>query len=371
MSSPSLQDKFCDVPFTFFDFGSKDAQEQVHLCCPRWIKKSIGRFPASSFWEVWNSKDAQEIRESILDGSFRFCDKTRCPKISSGELPNRADITDEKMKFVIQNKITNLDFLPKILNLSNDRSCNLTCPSCRNQKIDIREGNEFEEMQTRQNKLFETVLPGLEVLQVTGTGDPFGSKLYRDLLTNLEGEKYPKLKIYLNSNGQMFTPKMWRQLEKIHDRIDGVMISVDAARDATYADIRVGGTFSRLVENLQFLGEQRKQKKFGWLRLDFVVQQKNYTEMRDFIHLGEAVGADSVFFQKIINWGTYSESEFKKQAIWQEDHPEYENFLAQFRHPDFAQSFVWLGNCFEFWQKANASSPPLLPRAHLAPEERA
>jgi hypothetical protein len=36
-----------------------------------------------------------------------------------------------------------------------------------------------------------------------------------------------------------------------------------------------------------------------------------------------------IYFNKITNWGTYSDSEFKLKQIWNESHPEFQIFLHQ------------------------------------------
>jgi hypothetical protein len=52
-------------------------------------------------------------------------------------------------------------------------------------------------------------------MNVTGSGDPFGSKIFRDLLFGIDGSKYPNVKINLQTNGVMFTPKYWKNMKKI------------------------------------------------------------------------------------------------------------------------------------------------------------
>jgi hypothetical protein len=37
----------------------------------------------------------------------------------------------------------------------------------------------------------------------------------------------------------------------------------------------------------------------------------------------------NVYFNKITNWGTYSDSEFMIKQIWNESHPEFQLFLNQ------------------------------------------
>ena len=48
------------------------------------------------------------------------------------------------------------------------------------------------------------------------------------MLTELNGKDFPNLKVNLNTNGVMFTPKTWNNLHKIHNNLHNCRISIDA-----------------------------------------------------------------------------------------------------------------------------------------------
>ena len=74
-SDPNPDKYYCTRPFEWFavlDNGD------VSPCCPPWIDGyRIGNLYKQSVDEVWNGEKAQAFRESILDGSFKYCNK--CP----------------------------------------------------------------------------------------------------------------------------------------------------------------------------------------------------------------------------------------------------------------------------------------------------
>ena len=70
---------------------------------------------------------------------------------------------------------------------------------------------------------------------------------------------------------------------------------------------------------MEFAAELRKKGELAYFRMNFVVQKKNYEEMPAFVRWGEALGADEVFFTKILNWGTFTEEEFRDVSMMQED----------------------------------------------------
>ncbi len=345
MAKFDLKERFCAVPFRRLEV-TPHPENMVHVCCTTWLSQAIGRLGTtnSGLREIWNSPEAQAIRESIHDGSYRFCNPERCARIQTQDLPLKSEVSDPTLQSYIQNQSTVIEEGPKILNLANDRSCNLSCPSCRTHKVLFKQGPEHEEISKTTEYLLKELLPSIERLQVCGSGDPIGSPVYREMLLNLDGRRHPDLKIEITTNGQMLTPAMWQRLERIHANISQLVFSVDAAEAATYRIVRRGGELQRVIENIRFLSEQKKQlSNLELFRMDFVVQQLNYREMADFVRLARSLGASS-YFSKIISWNTYSESEFQKHAVWNSEHPEHADFLECLRDPLLQERDVDMGN---------------------------
>ena len=65
---------YCTRPFEFFETYDDGS---IGFCCPSWYNNyEIGNINDNSIEEVWNGEAAQELRRSILDGSFRYCDES-------------------------------------------------------------------------------------------------------------------------------------------------------------------------------------------------------------------------------------------------------------------------------------------------------
>lgn len=140
-----LSERFCAKPFINIEVG-RHPENAINVCCPSWLSTPLGllKDQPQELLEIWNSKKAQLIRQSIHDGSFKYCNHQRCGRIQCGDLPLRSEISDPVLRQYIDQKMTILPDKPRILNLANDRSCNLSCPSCRTEKVLLREGAEFE-----------------------------------------------------------------------------------------------------------------------------------------------------------------------------------------------------------------------------------
>src|SRR4051812_18978280 len=101
LSKPFLRDRFCRRPFEHVEIMHGHGPDQsegfgdVYLCCAGWLPKSIGNYLQQDLAHIWNSAAAREIRTSILDGSFRYCNAQACPVIQDGRLESRDTLSGE------------------------------------------------------------------------------------------------------------------------------------------------------------------------------------------------------------------------------------------------------------------------------------
>ncbi len=345
-----LRGRFCEAPFRQLDLYETG---KVHLCCSRWLPTPAGDLNVQSVNEAWNSPEAREIRESIFDGSFRFCNHTLCPRIQAETLPTieESELNPEVGRYVRERRVE-LDQPPTYINLCNDPSCNLQCPSCRIELINYTEGPEFERRKKLQDRLTRELFAAPStrpfLLSVTGSGDPFASRMFREFLFEIDGADFPNLKVNLQTNGLLLTPRNWNRIRGIHGNLGEVIVSFDAASERTYGITRRGGRWQTLLENTAYLGERRRSGEFDFLRLDYVVQKDNFHEMPDFVRLGKQLGADQVAFALVVDWGTWPAQVFRDKCVWRSDHPQFGEFLRVLRDPAFDDHIVAWGNVTEY-----------------------
>lgn len=338
---------FCPNPFTQLDVYEGG---RAYSCCSSWLPTSIGNVGKRPLLEVWNSDTSQAIRRSILDGSFRYCDARICPRIQADDLPSleEARANEAWRKKIIDGQQVVIEDAPVVINLCNDSSCNLYCPSCRTQRTLHTRGREYETRQHLQDlitaQLFSRPSARHFRVNITGSGDPFASAVFRKFLFTLNGADFPNLRIHLQTNGVLLTPSNWRKMQRIHRNIAVVLISFDAASEATYAVTRPGGHWTTLLDNVRRLGELRRQGELQHLRLDFVVQQPNFREMPAFVALARSLGADRAAFSMVLDWGTWSPREYAAMCVWKQDHPQFQELLTVLRDPIFDEPIVDLGN---------------------------
>lgn len=326
---------FCPLPF---DFAQIDPLGQMYLCCPQTLPEPVGNLSETDFMESWNSEKALAVRASILDGSFRYCSEATCGVLQSLGLPKNEEVQNPRHREIIDNGITRIEDGPLTVNMSYDRSCNLSCPSCRKEMV-VLKGKSRERAEIIHRRVIDGALEQAERLIITGSGDPFGSKLFFSFLREFDAAAHPRLKISLSSNGLLFTSKTWEAI--CHTAIDRVDISVDAAEPLTYL-LNRGGDYEVLVENLHFIGELRRSGKLESFELHFVVQANNFRQMKDFVQLGLDVAADHICFKQLVNWGTFSEEEYLSRAVQLDAHPLHEEFVSSLSDPLFRLEQVYM-----------------------------
>lgn len=316
----------CTTPFHFIEVQD----DKQYLCCPSWLKENVndGNGIVSSF----NSEISNKVRESIIDGSYRYCSETECPylaRLKSNKLPLRfIPKTDKNIELLSSIKY------PKTVNFTFDRSCNFACPSCRIELINYKGKNRIS-VEKKLNEINNEIAPFVERLVVSGSADPFFSNSFRKFLMNLDSTKFKNLKyIHLHTNGSLWTPEMWGKMKAIHQYVQSCEISIDASTKETYENkTRIGGNWEVLHRNLEFITKIPTIKHFIF---SFVVQDTNYKEMFDFYKMMETYMEYrknkvnwEVRTNVIVNWGTYSDEEFKIKDVSNPNHSEYDSFLKE------------------------------------------
>lgn len=350
-----LTDRFCETPFDVLDI----LDGKSHLCCASWLPASVGDLAEEPWQDVWNSDTAQSIRASILDGSFRFCNKTACPKIVDNRLPTKARISAESDRWrdTVDNFRTRQIDGPQRLNLAYDQTCNLSCPSCRTGKIaaDSAMRARYDILQEEQ------ILPLLKhskLVFITGSGDPFASKNFRTLLDRLGPEEYPDLRFQVMTNGMLFTPREWERFPALHGRTAYLRISLDAATGPTHEMLRRGARWPVMESNLAFARDLRMQGLIDRLELSFTVQVENYEEMGASIDLAHRYAADSVAFTRLTNWGTFSPAEYADKAVFMPAHPRHGHFLEMMQDHRLRDPVAALNDMSPFVRRTQANWSP-------------
>lgn len=279
-----FQGKFCRIPF---DTVQIDNDGDVQLCdCQLHMPYTIGNIFKNSLQEIWNNHEADQVRQSVVNGDFTYCSWS-CAKLHC--LNSRPVHLPQVRSF------------PKIIKLDLDLSCNLKCASCREQVIIEKNSEKIQ----KQIELFEEIKqwaldnPKKIVIVIPlGSGEIFASYSGLKFLESLVDYPHRNLKLQLVTNGTLVTKNI-KTLERIHHLLLQIEVSIDAATPDTYRMVR-GGDWNALLDGLEFFRALKKPLFFK-----YVVQKNNWHEIADFAKLAHEYNA-GIYYSNLQDWGHWT-----------------------------------------------------------------
>ena len=319
MSSNHLINYTCTVPFQ--DINVMQGKEQ-YFCCKDWLDVDLTK--EGGFKKAWNSETAKNIRKSVLDGSFRYCNSTVCPHLNVALKHDRPSGPVQIKTNIDPNLYTSLG--PANIKFTFDSACNLACPSCR---VDfIRNTAEIEKRtDSILTDIYDVYGEYIKTIMLSGYGDPFYSTSFFNFLSNLDTTRLPLLEqIHLHTNGILWNERNWERIEVSHPYIKSAEISIDAATKETYEIVRRGGNWDLLMKNLKFISTLSSIES---IIFSFVLQKQNYMEIVDFYNLIKPIFPDkTIFFQyySVQDWGVMSKETYKDMKVWDPAHEDNAKF---------------------------------------------
>lgn len=302
-----------------------DWQGQCIVCqCETWLPVSVGQIDDfATLSDIWTSPTARHLQQDIIkDKKFTYCAVDRC------------GVLDRDMHY------------PKhYISINIDESCNLRCPSCRWTGIMITEGPEFDIKLARAKHIANLLQNFQEPCHIimSGNGDPLASAIMRPLIHSWQPRDNHTIRLF--TNGLL----MQKQLDgsPILDSITEYQISIDAGSAEVYEQVRLGGLWSQLLKNLDWLRMQVKKKPAS-VGLQFVLQQANYQDMNNFCELVIGYG----FYGSITyleNWSTWLERidhKVGRKDVFI-DHFDEHDVIGNREHPEHAQAMDTLRRVYQ------------------------
>jgi hypothetical protein len=327
-----MRERTCPFPFERVDLQENG---NTSVCCAQWMPGfSIGNVMTDGMTasQIYNSPNAQSARQSVLDGSFRYCDEVKCPWISGDRLPRKEEVEGRNVRKAIEHGDLTFEH-PSYVILAFDASCNLSCPSCRVHVITEKAAMQIEKEELIESSIMP-LLRNADRLNIDPAGELFVSRPLRRLLSKLNRRDFPNLKIEIITNGTLFTPREWAKFPGIHDMVESVRVSMDGASKPTFEKLRRGARWEPFVENMKFLASLRQNRIISLLQFAMTYQLDNFREMPAFVDICRSFDPVSlVNFEKLENWGTFATEDYARKAVHLATHPLHEEFLSIIRNP--------------------------------------
>lgn len=314
-----LQGKFCLSPFRMIEVTTDG---DVRLCgCAGWMPTTVGNLLDYTLEELLESDLAQSIRQSIIDGTYKYCNLDNCAVYINNGLntidtvpPHIADLLKDSAQYQI----------PAVISFQGDRTCNLSCPSCRTSVYKTpaeQQQKQLELGEKMYHNFFSTPTTQPIHIIASGAGEVFASPLLLNFVSLIDLNKFPNTTLSINTNGLM-SEKNWHRIKHLGTAIKKVNVSVDAARPLTYEALRRGGKWEDINDSLRFLQEQKQHHQFQF-HARLIVQQQNYKEILEFYDFCKQFNIDKVEYSRLTNWGTWSQEEFLIHDVFNPTHENY------------------------------------------------
>jgi radical SAM protein with 4Fe4S-binding SPASM domain len=280
---PQYQGKFCYSPYKNLEI---DEDGDVILCgCQLHMPYVIGNIYQNTISEIWQNTQAQTVRDSVASGEFTYCNWA-CSSLKS--LSPRPETIPKVLDF------------PRHISVKLDLSCNLQCPSCRENKIMEKNTDRI----FKQQKVFDEIKDYAiahpdHIIEVNplSSGEVFASHSGLHFLKSLIDFPQNNLRLGILTNGTLIYHHR-TLIEKISHLIDGIVISIDAATPETYSCVR-GGNWEELWAGIDLIS-QLNLKLFA---VNFCVQMSNYHEIEKFAELAFSKKIKNIGYQKLNDFG--------------------------------------------------------------------
>lgn len=165
---------------------------------------------------------------------------------------------------------------PYIVILEVTNICNLHCPFCLTGK-GISGGRDVRHMKFEEaKKVIDAVGDYAYFLQLYTWGEPL---LNKDIIPIIEYAKQKRIFVMLSTNATAMTPAYNKRL--IDSGVDYIMVAIDGGSDETYEKYRVGGNYTKVLQNVEDLLQQKREQNATtpFVEWQFIVFRHNEHEV--------------------------------------------------------------------------------------------
>jgi len=274
----------CYVPYTNMSFTA----DGTVLSCNYNQSVILGKYPAQTIHEMWNSDGAGKLRECIRHNDLN-CGCQYCKNfLESGKF--------SAMKPQVYDRYSGSYTLksPKVMEFILDNTCNLECVQC---------SGIFSSLKNRTDHLsassmpyddsflqqLENYIPYLEEAKFYG-GEPFLIDIYYKIWEKIIEIK-PGILIFTITNGTILNDRIRQILSK--GNFD-LAVSVDAVTKNKFEEIRKGAHFETVMSNLEFFNDYCLSHH-QVLSVSTTLMRNNWEEVPGIVDLCNKSGARTFF----------------------------------------------------------------------------
>ncbi len=269
--SISDRGKLCNAPFRAVRFEQRGV---VRTCCFN-RQVVLGRYPEMTLNEIWNSQEANTLREKISQNDLSYGCQLCAKQLDRGEFDTVKLRQYDGLKL-------NESGYPSMLDFSMHNTCNLECVMCHGEfSSSIRKNREkLPEIPMVYDKEFvsqlEEFIPHAEQFVFAG-GEPFLIELYYDIWEAIN--RLNPTNVHIVTNGTILNNRVKGILENGRYHITH---SIESLNKENYERIRKNAGLDRVLEHMEYFMQYCKKTGTEYA-INLCPIQQNWKEIPDFV----------------------------------------------------------------------------------------
>ncbi|MEG1875955.1 MAG: radical SAM protein [Lachnospiraceae bacterium] len=288
----------------------------------------LGNLTDSSLSDIYHGEAAKKFQQSLIDGTYDFCNAENCPYMANGILEDQLIEIEEIPEY------------PEIVSLAYDRRCNYHCTCCISRDDVQIEPKNKEKIEKEIIK----ALPHVKMLSGNGLGELFASDSIMHVISKWKPEDNKNAHFELETNGSLFNSKNWEKISSVGNYNMSVFLTVHSFENEAYQYL--SGTnldVNNIEDNLKFVKELRENGIINYFEIATVVQERNFRTLPEFIkRCIDEFGADKVRIRRFL-----PEKAMDENTEWFFDvrnplHPYHKEYLKIMENPIFKDPKVWI-----------------------------
>lgn len=297
----------------------------------------IGSLSNNSMYEIWHGEKAEKFRDSLRDGSYRYCEKQRCPWMANGTLEDHMREYDEVTEY------------PMDLSLSYERACNYRCTCCADSETcGAARSKDALKIQKKIESELDLFQGSVTTFSANGRGELFASpSIIRRIQNWKPNAPIKDIRVILESNGSLFNEANWKKIANLGKYDLKVTITVMSFEESAYRFLSgTSMSIHNLIDNLHFISRLRDSGEINCFEIGTVIQERNFREMPEFVRRCiDEFKVDIVRLRSYFPFGDKDPTTKWLYDIRNKRHPYYSEYEEVMKDPIFKDPHVvmWSG----------------------------
>jgi MoaA/NifB/PqqE/SkfB family radical SAM enzyme len=208
-------------------------------------------------------------------------------------------VRSRKAKALAFNALRGIGLRHLVIRMDTINLCNLRCKMCY-YSFDYKRKKEQMDI-ALFSKIADEVFAKTRFLYLSCATEPLMNKEFAEFL-RVTGKYHVPFTSFC-TNGQLLRRDVIQAC--IDSRLSEIIFSIDGASAETYEEIRRGGRWDRLLNNLNVLAAMKREAKSGTpvVRVNFTCMHTNIHELPLMVDFAADHGADSLHVRHLVAYG--------------------------------------------------------------------